>query len=203
MSIKYTCSLGPHCHSSNLLKMNNLKKESYPFDWIFTNHNIIKNILDDEFKQFLNKDQYKKISDNKCGHKLYHDSMFWHHNPLNNIDNYNYFVRCVDRFKKMILSEKQKLFIYLVKDVKEINISTFKNEMELLNENLKKYTKNFKLLSIVIFPNKEKNKYTYDCLDNIDFYYIETLSESNGKEFINENDNKYINIILKVKYKFE
>ena len=203
MSIKYTCSLGPHCHSSNLLKMNNLKKESYPFDWIFTNHNIIKNILDDDFKEFLNKNQYVKISDNKCGHNLYHNSMFWHHNPLNNIENYNYFVRCVDRFKKMILCEEEKLFIYLVKDVKEINILTFKNEMELLNETLKKYTTNFKLLSIVIFPNKEKNKYTYESLDNIDFYYIDTLSESNGKEFINNNDNKYINIILKVKYTFE
>jgi hypothetical protein len=129
--------------------------------------------------------------------------MFWHHNPLTNTDDYNYFVRCVSRFKQMLLSKEEKLFIYLVKDVKEINESLFKTEMELLNENLKQHTINFKLLSIIIYPNKEKNNYTFNTTDNIDFLCIDTLSESNGKECINNNDNKYISIILNVKYKFE
>ena len=31
MEIKYTCSLGMLCHSSQILKNNNLKKCSYPF----------------------------------------------------------------------------------------------------------------------------------------------------------------------------
>ena len=44
--------------------------------------------------------------------------MFWHHNLLTNTDNYNYFVKCVARFKQMLLSNEEKLFIYLVKDVK-------------------------------------------------------------------------------------
>ena len=35
--IIYACSLGPQCHSSNILKRLNIKKESYPFDWIFSN----------------------------------------------------------------------------------------------------------------------------------------------------------------------
>ena len=203
MSIKYTCSLGPHCHSAYLLKMNNLKKASYPFDWIFTNHNTIKQIIDDTFKNFLNKDYYINLNNYQCGHKLYHNTMFWHHNPLTNTNNYNYFVRCVSRFKQMLLSNEEKLFIYLVKDVKEINESLFKTEMELLNEKLKQHTTNFKLLSIIIYPNKEKNNYTFNTTDNIDFLCIDTLSESNGKECINNNDNKYISIILNVKYKFE
>lgn len=203
MSIKYTCSLGPHCHSSYLLKSNNLKKASYPFDWIFTNHNIIKKILDNDFKDFLDKKYYINIDKTKCGHSLYHDTMFWHHNPLNNIENYNYFVRCVERFKKMLLSEKEKLFIYLVKDVKEIDINTFQNDIIQLNEKLKLNTNNFRLLAIVVFPNKQKNSYTFKSIDNIDFLNIDILSVSNGIEFINQTDNKYISIILNVKYNFD
>ncbi len=202
MSIKYTCSLGPHCHSSYLLKSNGLKKASYPFDWVFTNHNIIKEILDDRFENFLNKEHYINIDFSKCGHKIYHNTMFWHHNPLTNIENYNYFVRGVSRFKDMLLNEQEKLFIYLVKDVKEINEPSFKNDMILLNETLKKHTVNFRLLSIVVFPNKEKQKYSFDSIDNIDFLYIDTLSVSNGIQFVNPIDNKFISIILKTKYTF-
>ena len=202
MSIKYTCSLGPHCHSSYLLKSNNLKKASYPFDWIFTNHNIIKEILEDKFEKFLNKEYYIDIGLNKCGHQIYHSTMFWHHNPLKNVENYNYFVRCVNRFKDMLLSEEEKLFIYLVKDVKEINEHTFKNDMMILNETLKNHTTNFRLLSIVVFPNKEKQNYTFNSIENIDFIYIDTLSVSNGILFTNPTDNKYISIILKTKYTF-
>jgi hypothetical protein len=203
MSIKYTCSLGPHCHSSYLLKTNNLKKASYPFDWIFTNHNIINEILNNNFENFLDKNYYINLSGTQCGHKLYHDSMFWHHNPSQNMVHYNYYVRCVNRFKTMILSEQEKLFVYLVKDVNEINEQTFHNDMSLLNENLKLKTTNFKLLAIIIFPNKQKNNYTFNSIDNIDFLNIDTLSVSDGRQFINNIDNKYISIILKVKYKFD
>ena len=203
MSIKYTCSLGPHCHSSYLLKCNNLKKASYPFDWIFTNDHIIKQIIDDNFQIFLDKEYYININNSKCGHKMYHDTMFWHHNPLVNKEHHNYFIRCVDRFRNMILSEEEKLFIYLVKDINEINELTFQNSMILLNETLKKHTTNFKLLAIVIYPNKEKNKYNFTSINNIDFLKVDTLSESNGIEFTNHIDNKYISVILQVKYSFE
>jgi hypothetical protein len=164
MPIKYTCSLGPHCHSTNLLKLNNLKKASYPFDWIFTDHNTIKKIIDDNFEKFLNKEYYIDIEPYRCGHKIYSSTMFWHHNPLTNIDNYNYFLRCVSRFKDMLLSEEEKLFVYFVLDGKQINEFTFKNDMILLNETLKKHTSNYRLLSIVAFPNKEEHKYTFNSI---------------------------------------
>jgi hypothetical protein len=203
MEIAYTCSLGPHCHSSYLLKQNNLKKASYPFDWIFTKYNTIQEIINDNFDEFLNKENYIEISPEKCGHKLYHDSMFWHHNPLTNNEHYNYFKRCVERFKDMLLSRKQKLFIYLVKDVKEIDENVFQNNIISLNETLKTKTKNFRLLAIVVYPNEEKNSYTFNSVDNVDFLKINVLSTSNGVQFINEKDNAYINIILKVKYKYK
>ena len=35
MEINYVCLLGTLCHSASILKRNNLKLCSYPFDWIF------------------------------------------------------------------------------------------------------------------------------------------------------------------------
>jgi hypothetical protein len=43
--IKHVCSLGSLCHSSQILKRNNLKKCSYPFDWIFSNPLVIFQIF--------------------------------------------------------------------------------------------------------------------------------------------------------------
>ncbi len=204
MSFKYTCSLGPHCHSSYLLKCNSLKKESYPFDWIFTNYKIIKNIIEDNFNEFLNKMHYKSLNKYQACHTIYHDSMFWHHNPLLNEDHYEYFIRCVERFQNMIKSDESKLFLYLVKDVCEIDETTIENNMFELYETLNKYTTNFKLLVVIIHPHKSKHKYTLtNSNSNIDFLHVDVLSSSNGKEFINQLDNKYISIILNTKYKFD
>jgi hypothetical protein len=203
MSFKYTCSLGPHCHSSYLLKSNNLKKESYPFDWIFTNHSIIKQILDNDFEYFLDKKYYIDLRTSACGHSLYHNSMFWHHNPLKNTENYNYFVRCVNRFREMLSSEQEKLFLYLVKDIKEIDEKTFQNDMIMLNEKLKSKTTNFTLLAVIITPNKKQHNYTFNSIDNIDFLDIDMLSVSNGVQFTNQLDNKYIASILNEKYTFD
>jgi len=82
LEINYTCSLGSLCHSSQILKRNNYKKCSYPFDWIFSNYDIIIDCLIDDFNIFLDKSYYINISETKCGHSKYSYNMFWHHNPL-------------------------------------------------------------------------------------------------------------------------
>ena len=52
---KYFVSLGERCYTSSLLKRNKLKKESYPFDWIFSNLDMILHCIFDNFETFLNK----------------------------------------------------------------------------------------------------------------------------------------------------
>ena len=200
MSIKYTCSLGPICHSSALLKLNNLKKASYPFDWIFTTHSIIREILDNNFDDFMDKNYLISVNNSKCGHKKYGPHMFCHHNPLTNNEHYNYFNRCINRFRDLLINDEEKLFIYIHPDAHE---ASEKNGMILLNENLKKHTVNFRLLAIFVFPNKETQNYTFTSIDNIDFLLIDTLSVVTGTEFKNPIDNKYISDILKTKYIFE
>ena len=53
LSINYTCSFGSLCHSSKILKRNNLKLCSYPFDWIFSNCDNIIDCIEDNFNIFL------------------------------------------------------------------------------------------------------------------------------------------------------
>jgi hypothetical protein len=62
--IKYVCSLGPRCHTASFLKRNHLKKASYPFDWIFSDIDMITHCLEDDFNIFLDK-QYFTILDKK------------------------------------------------------------------------------------------------------------------------------------------
>jgi hypothetical protein len=129
LEINYTCSLGSLCHSSQILKRNKLKLYSYPFDWIFSHSDIITHCLEDDFNTFLDKSYYINISNSQCGHSKYNNNvLFNHHNPLINIDHYNYYVRCVDRFKNLLQKQEHKLFIMIF-----VTPTKKKNETKQLN----------------------------------------------------------------------
>jgi hypothetical protein len=194
MEIKNFCSLGTLCHTSQLLKRNNLKKCSYPFDWIYSNCNIIMHCLKDNFNIFLDKTYYTSINEIKCGHSYYHERMFNHHNPLNN--DYEYFIRCVNRFKTLLKSSQSKLFILMY-----VNMN--KNEIPKaihFNSSFSKYTSNYILLVIHHEVNKIRHHY-FEYKDNIHILYLYTLSESDGKEFKNNDDNFYLDTIINMHYK--
>ena len=110
--IRYAASLGPRCHTASFLKRNKLKKESYPFDWIFSNTGMITHCLEDNFKTFLDKSYYT-ITDpasKKQQHSVYSEDpseiFFNHHNPLKEEDNI-YF----NRFSDKIFNKIQKINI--------------------------------------------------------------------------------------------
>jgi hypothetical protein len=201
MEIKYTCSLGPLCHSSKLLKNNNLKKCSYPFDWIFSDCNNIIHCLENDFKFFLDKSYYTRISDNQCGHSYYHPSMWWHHNPLNNENDYNYYIRCVNRFKQLLKYEEHKLFVMIYINMDNVE-DIHKNDIINFNRKFYRFTKNYTLLVIYHIQNKKKYHHTITHQDNIDFLELHTLSSSNGVNFTNNNDNDYLNNIINTTYNF-
>jgi hypothetical protein len=201
MEIKFVCSLGSLCQSSQILKQNNLKKCSFPFDWIFSNCDIILDCLENNFKIFLDKSYYIDISKNKCGHSKYNPQMFFHHNPLIDENHYNYFVRCVRRFKKLLLLEENKLFIMTFVNMDNID-ENLKNNIINFNNKFKKYTKNYKLLVLFHIKNKTNNHHIFTQHDNIDFLELHTLSSSSGLSFYNNNDNNYLNQIIINKYNF-
>jgi hypothetical protein len=127
--------------------------------------------------------------------------MFNHHNPLNNENDYNYYIRCINRFKQLLLYEEQKLFIMLFNNMDNIE-EKFKNNIIDFNNKFSKYTKNYKLLVICQIKNKNNNYHTFIHNDNIDFLELHTLSDSNGKDFKNGIDNNYLNNIINKTYNF-
>jgi len=200
--INYTCSLGSLCHSSQLLKRNNLKLCSYPFDWIFSNCDNIIHSIEDNFNIFLDKSYYINVSQSKCGHSKYNNCMFNHHNPLMNIDHYNYYVRCVDRFKNLLQKQEHKLFIMIFVNIDNDIDNNMMNKTIEFNSKFLKYTSNYTLLVILHIPNKQQNHHIFTYNDNIHFLELHTLSTSGGTEFKNNNDNIYLDNIIKSKYYF-
>jgi hypothetical protein len=130
--------------------------------------------------------------------------MFYHHNPLINIDHYNYYVRCVDRFKNLLQNQKCKLFIMtFVNGEHNSHSNTFLNNIIDFNNNFSNYTSNYILLVIIHYPNKQKNHHIFTYSNNIHFLELHTLSSCTGTEFANNNDNIYLDNIINSKYNFD
>jgi hypothetical protein len=199
--INYTCSLGWLCHSCQILKRNMYKTCSYPFDWIFSSIYVIIDCLEDNFNIFLDKSYYINISESQCGHSKYSYNMFNHHNPLTNQDHYNYYIRCVQRFKTLLKKPEHKLFLMTFVNLDSVNENT-KNEVIDFNNKFSKYTSNYTLLIIFHIKNKKENHHIFTYNNNIHFLELNTLSESTGSQFQNKNDNIYLDNVIKSNYDF-
>lgn len=217
-SIKHFCSLGTLCHTARMMQRVHIKPVSYPFDWLFTDENIIINILEDNFTKFLDKSFYcdvkNKFSDRTCGHKLYHEDFFFHKNPRNDND-YEYYLRTIDRFKKMLRDPNEKLFIITyapektkhssdvfkifekigIENKKDI-ILNLKERAKKLNNTLINLTNNYKLLVVMNFGGNDVQSFEMELMGNIHFLTLNTLSYSNGVEFTNNNDNLFFSGII-------
>lgn len=197
-------SLGELCHSSFLLKRNNLKKESYPFDWIFSSANMVKHCIEDDFKMFLNKDLYidynqnKRLKENQSGHIFYNqlidsEIIFNHHNPLNESD-YQYLERCVLRLKSMLQKEEKKIFLHFHK--RRVSDEDVISSAIDLSNFMGKYTNNYEVLFINSYVD-ECRGHTISREKNLYFLDLKTNEETLGQWFDNEEDNVYLDEILK------
>jgi hypothetical protein len=112
----HVISLGTLCHTSTALKELDLKSYSCPFDWIFSRSlDVVAQIIQNDFIDFLDRSHYRHIAENKCGHALYHHSMFNHRNPLQNDEDYAYYERCVQRFRAVLCSGDAVDFVVTLK----------------------------------------------------------------------------------------
>ena len=207
MEINYVCSLGSLCHSAQTIKRNNLKLCSYPFDWCFSNMDNVIDCIKDDFNVYLNKSYYIYISNNKCGHSMYGNKMWWHHNPLSNENHYSYFVRCVDRFKKLISLTHPKMFIMtFINGEHGSHDDNFNKKVIKFNKKLKEFTSNYILLviknNVIETETETETNHILKHEDNIHFLTLNTLSKSNGSKFLNDSDNKYLDNLLRQSYKF-
>jgi hypothetical protein len=197
------CSLGFHCQCSQILKRNNLKDNSYPFDWIFCNIFIITDCINDNFEKLLDKKYYinylnKTINDNCCGHSYYKKNLFPHRN-MRTLNNYNYLVRCVNRFKDLYKNKEKKVFLITV--IHSVLFSNIYNNLKNLNDILKnKKMNNFLLVCLIFLYNNKKNDHYIEINDNIHIIYIDCTSKTDGLKFEKESDNIYVDNIIKDNY---
>jgi hypothetical protein len=201
-TINYVIPLGSQCFSAFFLKINNLKLTSYPFDWIFSNPLVIFQILNDNFKEFLNKDNYviQNTDSDKNSHKLYVSdlSMFNHRNPMRD-DDYNYYVRCIDRFYDVLKKDGKKLF-FMVSLKNEIN-NELENLMYLkckLDELCDDY------IFVCIFQKKcgFQSREIYQD-GNMIIVQIFTFEEADGVVFDNENDTLFFKSVIDELFVFD
>tara|TARA_B110000967_G_C18893971_1_gene569287 strand:+ start:717 stop:1361 length:645 start_codon:yes stop_codon:yes gene_type:complete len=203
----YYCSLGFHCHSTQLLIRNNLKKESYPFDWIFSSIFIVLDCLENDFSKLIDKrfyidyhnqnnktNQNNKINQNQCGHSYYKSNLFPHHD-MRKIDNYMYLLRCIRRFKNICKMKEPKIFFITIIDIQLM--TKIHENMTNLKNMLDKKTTDFTLVCFVFTNNQDSNHHYTEINDNIHIVYINVTSSSNGLEFENEKDNIYVDDIMK------
>lgn len=131
INITKIISLGPNCHTAGILKILNYKTESYPFDWIISNIDIVIDCIITDFKNYINKELFYIYNQLIIGHKLYKHNMFVHRDPLHNDNDYNYILRCTERFKQLY-NNNNILFIHTIYN-NEYDINNLIKLKEILN----------------------------------------------------------------------
>lgn len=205
---KIYISLGNYCLTSMLLKENNLKYKSFPFDWIVSCIDNIIDIFEDNFIQILNKDNYT-IIDNKTKNnyyinntrKLFNDLDIdhQHHNLLKDND-YEYLKRCIERINNIHNIYESITFI-MIQPLYLNNLSVDNNKIiKLYNVLSNKYGNKIKLCIFNII-NKNNNIYKEEYLnENCIVVELNTnmICGNYGMMYFEQNGiNKFLEIIQK------
>ena len=135
IAIYYACSLGRDCTGSEMLKKKKIKFESYPFDWLQSDSRVIIDCLETDFRYFLNHNK-KKVKRHP-----YYKSICKMHYRMNE-SNYEYYYRCVQRFRNILKKDENKLFLVINRNT-NYDYNQVKEDADKLKNCLKKYTKNF------------------------------------------------------------
>lgn len=133
-------SVGHRCTTASLIKIMNMKFESYPFDWVVSKLSSVQYFLENNFENFLNKENYTQIESDTINvinneiqiitqesivynHELEKNKInnngsygyqlaLTHHNMMVDKDN-EYFKRCITRLRKILSSPKKKHYLYI------------------------------------------------------------------------------------------
>jgi len=114
-AIAYAVSLGSRCLVADTLRDLGLRRFAGPFDWVYTTVPVVEHILQDNFNSYLDKTQYFINPDGVgVGHKFYSPMlgrtvMFLHGDPMSDYEDHR---RRVLRLRKVMASDKNKLFVY-------------------------------------------------------------------------------------------
>ena len=196
-TVNYICSLGTLCNTASCIKQMQMKKCSFPFDWIFSNPNMIIDCIDNDFKIFLDRNfhiPHEILPNSKkgSGHKVYGGKMFNHHYILED-NTYRYFVRCVNRFRILTKKKENKLFIISFVNKREKISKELKNNIINLYKKLESITTNFNLLVVYHRIDHNMRSEIVELNENFKIIEIFTRAESDGNRIKNKVENQFYN----------
>jgi hypothetical protein len=141
MTPKKIFSLGYRCSSAGILKEMRLKQESFPFDWLISRLSVIKQCIQDDFQEFMKIENYEnrhtntyEMAENQnhfiCDEYLvinrhyqppellnavnsYQYYLAMNHYLITDTDHRDYYVRCIERFRKALDQPCPKLFVHI------------------------------------------------------------------------------------------
>ena len=177
-------SFGHRCSSATIIQNLNLKTESYPFDWLVSKLDVIKDCIETNFIHFLNVNNYimqntetfnmidnKKIYIcNEVAHvniyyetdihniQTYNYKLALNHRNLTN--DYEYYQRCINRLYDLFKTDIQKYYLYFhpIMGINDFYINKEKilDDFYNFNEYIIKKTKNiFGIYFILIKYNEQ------------------------------------------------
>lgn len=203
-SKKFIISIGEFCATANLLKENNIRKESFPFDWIFSNLLFIKECLQTNFKPFHYCIE-KQIQDYPSKYEnVVFTNVGFPHRDMKSEETKHYYNKRIKAFYKALKSDFPKIFIHINGIPKE-NIND--NQMKEVIDELKKICNGtFIILSFQIQQSTELHQNI--CLekekgDHITKYTIYINSEDEfdiSTWLLEKSHGKMITKLLKEKY---
>ena len=172
---EHVASLGTHCYASWALKQEGLKRYSLPFDWIFTTLSMVRHCIEDDFHTFLDRSHHgvtplsaRPRPDEDVGwHRFYEDefgvrSVFNHQDPTDDVV-HAYFVRAVERFRRLLANPAPKLFLAIANDRRILQ-----GDFERLAATLERVTGNMRLLVIrVLDPSNTPREYGFTRLAEV------------------------------------
>jgi len=187
-------SIGPYCKTAEILASNNLRKKSYPFDYIFSSLEFVSHCINDNFNIFLDKKYYTNgTNDNSTRHSFYCNylntdillahhinnnypidykvssgNLFNHHNLLNNDDHYESFKRRCDRLLNLINENNKIVFVYY---------NCYTNNFDDIIKFYNNFSSNKNIYVLGIFENNDDKKILYEnthcrIYQNYDIKYI-------------------------------
>lgn len=186
--IEHTISLGPFCFNAMFMKKKMYKNASFPFDWLFSNMRMVNDCLGDNFTKFMDKSQHKKKSRRISEHTGYKINTMFNHHDITSKNDYDYFSRCIERFRFLHKRNGTKLFTLIV-----LSSSLSTDQINTINSifhKLKSYCgDNFVLLIVCINVTKEGKGYSVDkWLENLYVVNLRTHRQLNGINFSDRTD---------------
>ena len=180
--IKHIIPIGADCYSALILEEMNLRKISLPFDYIYSDIKMIKDCLNNDFVEFLNKNNYKDHGSKGCVNKFY-KKKFPHFRLTEDKLNQKMYER-KEKFKNILKSNENKLFVHVIA---LYNQEYLDNLLDFLNN----ITTNFNLLFIWKKRSQINSLELKLNVDNIYVYKICTKTKSIDNKFLKEIFSKY------------